>query len=483
MRAATLATTGVTCPLCGWSGPAFGPMGRAGRHARCGGCNSLERHRAMFLYLRDETHVFERPTRLLHFAPEQALRPTFEKRATIDYVTTDLEMPNVSVRMDIGDLLFRDEVFDCVVCSHVLEHVTDDRAAMREIRRVLRPGGFALILVPVLETPGGGTFEDPSISTPEARERAYGQRDHARAYGRDFPERARECGFDVEAVSYGRLLGPDAAARFGLLDDEQLFVCRPHQAAAASTAPAASHRRAKVGFSTELSADDGMAHRGRLHHYFGVGLGALRIIEDALKAAASPPPVAILDLPSGHGRVLRMLRHRFPEATITACDTDPKGVEFCAREFGAEALVAPGRPDDLLLPRAYDLIWCGSLLTHLPERDCETLLARFARQLKPGGLLVFTTHGTTIEELIAAGRMSIPVDAPLVASMLRRFREAGFGFAPYDHSRDGSYGIALASPEWTNEHVREHSGLRLLSHSEAAWDGRQDATVCQRAHA
>ena len=121
-------------------------MGRVPRpNALCPGCNSLERHRAMFLYLRgpDEPLVAS-PTRLLHFAPEPALRQVFERYSNIEYVTTDLDMRNVSLHMDITDLLFRDDVFDCVICSHVLEHVEQDRVAMSEIGRVLRPDGFAL---------------------------------------------------------------------------------------------------------------------------------------------------------------------------------------------------------------------------------------------------------------------------------------------------------------------------------------------------
>ncbi len=181
----------------------------------------------MFLYIRDETRILTDPTRLLHFAPEPALTTVFERHPNVDYVTTDLSGRNVSIRMDMADLLFRDDVFDCVIASHVLEHVADDHAAMQELRRVTKPSGFTLLMVPILGTPGGRTLEDPSIVDPKERERLFGQRDHVRKYGPDFPDRAREAGFDVTAVSYPKQLGADTTRRHALAPNEQLFVCRP----------------------------------------------------------------------------------------------------------------------------------------------------------------------------------------------------------------------------------------------------------------
>ena len=181
----------------------------------------------MFLFLRDQTAIFEEPTRLLHFAPEPSLRRIIERHDNIDYITTDLNMPDVSIQMSIDDLLFRDDVFDCVICSHVLEHVPDDYAAMGEIRRVLRPGGFALLMVPILHPPGGRTLEDPAIVTPEERERVYGRDDHVRKYGQDFAERARAVGFEVTVVGYPASLGAEATRTYALNPEEQLYVCRP----------------------------------------------------------------------------------------------------------------------------------------------------------------------------------------------------------------------------------------------------------------
>jgi SAM-dependent methyltransferase len=181
----------------------------------------------MFLYLRDETSVFMAPTRLLHFAPEPALSAVFERHANIEYVTTDIAGSGVSIRMDAEDLLFRDDVFDCVIISHVLEHVSDDRAALSELARVLRADGFALILVPILGTPDGRTLEDPSIVDPRERERVFGQADHVRKYGLDFAARVEAAGLDVTEVPYPQLLGAETARLHGLLPSERLFIGRP----------------------------------------------------------------------------------------------------------------------------------------------------------------------------------------------------------------------------------------------------------------
>jgi SAM-dependent methyltransferase len=130
------------------------------------------------------------------------------------------------VRMDVQDIPAADESFDAVICNHVLEHVPDDRRAMREIRRVLKPGGWAILGVP-LQRQRDDSFEDPSITSPEERERAYGQFDHVRVYGRDYPDRLRECGFEVEMVPYADRLGADRARQYGLAAGATIPVCRP----------------------------------------------------------------------------------------------------------------------------------------------------------------------------------------------------------------------------------------------------------------
>ncbi len=180
----------------------------------------------MWLVLSEATPLLQRPHRLLHFAPEPPIERRLREVPGLDYVTADLEDERVMVRADIMDLPFEDASFDAVVCSHVLEHVPDDARALQEIRRVLRPGGWALLGVPIfLEL--DETDDDPTVTSPEERRERFGQDDHARAYGLDFPERVAAHGFEVQVESPPP---GDAAARLGLLPHRDLYVARPRHA-------------------------------------------------------------------------------------------------------------------------------------------------------------------------------------------------------------------------------------------------------------
>src|SRR5687768_6836791 len=209
----------VECPICGGRFRRFlskhAASGKPRPGARCARCGSLERHRLLWLYLRDGTDLLGRPTRLLHFAPEPGIAEKLQALPDCDYLSADLDAPPAMVRMDVQEIAAANESFDAVICNHVLEHVPDDRRALREIRRVLKPGGWAILGVP-LQRKRANSFEDPSITSPEEREQVYGQFDHVRVYGRDYPDRLRECGFDVEMVRYAERLGADGARRYGL---------------------------------------------------------------------------------------------------------------------------------------------------------------------------------------------------------------------------------------------------------------------------
>ena len=462
--------SGVVCPLCGWEGREFAP-GRGGRpNARCPGCGALERHRALYLHLRDRTGALTEPVRVLHFAPEPMLKRILERSDAMDYVTTDLEMPGVSVHMDIHDLKFRDGTFDYVICSHVLEHVADDRAAMRELGRVLKPDGTALILVPVMGTPDGRTHEDPSITDPGERELAFGQSDHVRKYGLDFAERAAEAGLRARESRPALERHPEDAARHGLSPDDRIYVCRP----------AGVTRGGRVGFDTRISPADPMAQPGRLPHYFEVGLGGLRLVERALALADVPDPRGILDLPCGYGRVLRMLRWRFPQAEIAASDIDRGALAFCAERFGAVPLPSDESLADLDLGREFELVWCGSLITHLPQERAAAALDALVRHTSRGGVLVFSTHGRRIAELLASSALPPSLDAAAAERMRRDFDREGFGFAAYAGSDEAGYGYSLTSREWVEARLAAIPEASILDVTEAGWDGKQDVYTVRR---
>jgi SAM-dependent methyltransferase len=224
----------VTCPVCEGQFakfmPRIKPSGPNRPGARCPGCGASERHRHLWLYLARRRDLFTEPLRVLHFAPEPRISKRLRRLSNLDYVSADLNSPRAMIKADITKLQFDSASFDVVICSHVLEHVPDDHGALLEIRRVLRPGGWAVILVPI-DRGRSQTFEDPSIVTARDRERTFGQSDHVRVYGRDFPERLGRAGFEVHDASLQASLGADLVARHGLKPHDKIFVIHPRPTA------------------------------------------------------------------------------------------------------------------------------------------------------------------------------------------------------------------------------------------------------------
>jgi SAM-dependent methyltransferase len=212
------------CPLCGRGYRKFLPGGSSGRaNARCPGCNSLERHR-LLASLIDKLKADKglgTTGRVLHVAPEAALAGLFSRGA--DYLSIDLDGSQAMMAMDITALDFPHESFDIVICNHVLEHVPDDRKALKELFWVLKPDGWGTIQVPMK---GEVTQEDLSIADPEERSRLYGQDDHVRQYGRDFLDRLREAGFEVSEYRKEDWLSPDELARLSVDCEESVVLVR-----------------------------------------------------------------------------------------------------------------------------------------------------------------------------------------------------------------------------------------------------------------
>lgn len=227
------------CPFCGWRFRRFRPAGFhypviiekrvIGGHWHednvCPRCMSNARERLAYLYLKDRTSVFKQPARLLHIAPEPQLSRTFKRSPNIKYVSADLFEPGVMSRFDIQRMPFRDQTFDVVICNHVMEHVSDDSVAMAEVHRILKPKGWAMLQVPIALALDR-TIEDPTAKTDEERIERFGQEDHVRLYSQpDYIERLQSAGFSVKAESYPVALGSDKVERYGLVQEEEVFVC------------------------------------------------------------------------------------------------------------------------------------------------------------------------------------------------------------------------------------------------------------------
>lgn len=185
---------------------------------------SLERHRLLWLYLQNETEFFNKPLKVLHMAPEQCFLSLFKKMKNLHYTTADLYSPIVDVKADILELPFESDLFDVVLCNHVLEHIEDDHKAMSELYRVMKPGGWGIFQIPQdlsLEK----SYEDYSITDPQERARHFGQYDHVRIYGKDYFDRLRNVGFAVKEIDYSSLLSPELVDRYCLAKGEILPVC------------------------------------------------------------------------------------------------------------------------------------------------------------------------------------------------------------------------------------------------------------------
>lgn len=186
---------------------------------------SLERHRLLWLYLKNETGFFRDNLKVLHFAPEQAFYDRFRNLSNLEYTTTDLNSPLADVKADICDLPFKDDSFDFILCNHVLEHIPDDTTAMKELYRILAPGGTAILQIPQ-DLERENTFEDNSITSQKERARIFGQYDHVRVYGRDYFDKLRSIGFKVEEVDYTSQLSSSEIDRYRLAKGEIIPVCR-----------------------------------------------------------------------------------------------------------------------------------------------------------------------------------------------------------------------------------------------------------------
>ncbi|MCB0766774.1 MAG: methyltransferase domain-containing protein [Flavobacteriales bacterium] len=214
----------VHCPVCDRGAIAYLPSGSPPRpHVLCPFCGSRERARMAWLFLK-ERKVLRAGLRVLHVAPERCLSERLTSLPGVKYTAGDkftpgYDYPPGTIDLDITAMPFAADSFDLIMCSHVLEHVPDDRGAMKELFRVLAPGGMAILMVPIaLER--ATTDEDPSVIDPRERIKRFGQFDHVRLYGRDYVDRLRAAGFEVIEDAMTERMDAESVFRYGLMRSE-----------------------------------------------------------------------------------------------------------------------------------------------------------------------------------------------------------------------------------------------------------------------
>ena len=197
------------------------------QNAVCPVCGSIERERLLWFYLEEYTDFFKPPKKkILHVAPEIVLSDRIKQNKFIEYLSADLDPTRAMIGMDLTDIKINSNFFDVIICNHVLEHIPDHKKAMREIYRVLKTGGWAILQVPIL---GEQTFEDPDAVTPEAREKRYGFAEHVRGYGKDYKDFLAESGFSVKVDDFVNKLEKKTIEFLGLPEHEDIYFCKKYE--------------------------------------------------------------------------------------------------------------------------------------------------------------------------------------------------------------------------------------------------------------
>ena len=213
------------CPVCGKHYRKFLPYGYviSRENALCPNCLSLERHRLLWLYFQKETNLFKDNLSFLHIAPEMCFIPLFKKLPNLNYKTADLESPWADIHLNIENMPLEDNSFDVIMANHILEHVENLPKALSEIKRVLKPNGWAILLSPI-NPKREKTYENASITSPEEREKHFGQKDHVREFGLDYPLILEEAGFVVEENRFVESLSDKELERFAIAKKENINI-------------------------------------------------------------------------------------------------------------------------------------------------------------------------------------------------------------------------------------------------------------------
>jgi SAM-dependent methyltransferase len=239
--------------------------------------------------------------------------------------------------------------------------------------------------------------------------------------------------------------------------------------------------------SDRIHFRDGM-YSGDGESYFRAGLSAVECLDEALARHAPPEIRRFLDLPCGYGRELRFFVLRFPGAAFTACDIQPGAVDFCAREFGARPAHSRISFAELSFAEHFDLVWCGSLVTHLDAGATFELLRLFARHLAPGGVAVFTTYGDYVAQRMRDEGATYDLPAPSAAAIADSYARTGHGYHDYPrgqgyfdfHPEGRGYGVSVTSPAWVREQARRAGYLEEVYFKERGWWNHQDVFAFAR---
>lgn len=216
----------VECPVCEKKFSTFLPYGYVNQRENvlCPYDLTLERHRLMWFYLKNETNFFQNPKiDVLHIAPEQCFYKLFRNQKNLNYLTGDLESPLADLHFDLHNIPLEDNKFDVVFCNHVLEHVEDAKKCMSELYRVMKKGGYGIFQVPQ-DFSKETTYEDPSITSPEEREKHFWQYDHVRLFGKDYPDWLKSVGFNIVEYIPENKISPELFDRYRLMKNEILYI-------------------------------------------------------------------------------------------------------------------------------------------------------------------------------------------------------------------------------------------------------------------
>jgi hypothetical protein len=219
----------VECPVCEKKFSKFLSYGSNIAHrdnVLCPYDLTLERHRVMWLFLKNKSDFFTKPNlKVMHIAPEQCFHGKFKKQKNLDYTTGDLLSPIADLHFDLHDIPLEDNQYEVIFCNHVMEHVKDDLQCMKELYRIMKPGGWGILQVPI-DASRNETYEDWSITTPAEREKHFLQYDHVRLYGLNYPKRLEEAGFKVDIIDFSEDLPTEVFERYRIPKEELLYVVR-----------------------------------------------------------------------------------------------------------------------------------------------------------------------------------------------------------------------------------------------------------------